>query len=114
MDAARNIELKQEPAASDHGPYRFERRRAPRMAAEGQRLAVVFGTDGGRWLLPLEIRDSSSSGIGLVSRQPLTAGDRITLYDEGRRATFIKGVVARCGEREDGQFDLGLTCPPTF
>jgi len=111
MDAAQHIELKQDSTTSELGPYRFDRRRAPRVLAQGQRLAVVFGIDGGRWLLPLNLRDASSGGIGLISRQPLTTGDRVTLYDEGRRATFVKGVVTRCGKREDGTYDLGLACP---
>ncbi len=114
MDAAQQIELKpvetnQPLYELDHGPYTFDRRRAARGPATGQRLGVVFGVDGGRWLLPLELRDSSATGIGLVSSQPLGPGDRVTLYDEGRRATFIKGHVARCARREDGLYDLGLT-----
>lgn len=114
MDAAQHIELKtvgsaQHSGETDAGPYTFDRRRGSRGPAAGQRLGVVFGVDGGRWLLPLELRDSSASGLGLVSAQPLGPGDRITLYDEGRRATFIKGHVARCVRREDGKYDLGLT-----
>ncbi|MEQ8843946.1 MAG: PilZ domain-containing protein [Phycisphaerales bacterium] len=110
MDAAQQIELKQPERRGEDGPYRFERRRSPRMAAQGQRLAVVFGREGGRWLLPLELRDSSASGLGLVCGQALSSGDRVTLYDEGRRATFVRGVVTRCAQREDGRYDLGLSC----
>lgn len=115
MDAAQQIELKRlrtkttADAMPDPGPYAFDRRRAMRSPATGQRLGVVFGVEGGRWLLPLELRDASASGVGLISGQELEPGDRVTLYDEGRRATFIKGRVARCQEREDGRFDLGLT-----
>lgn len=115
MDAAQQIELKRlqtktpGDAVPDPGPYPFDRRRAVRSPAHGQRLGVVFGVEGGRWLLPLELRDTSASGVGLVARQQLEPGDRVTLYDEGRRATFIKGYVARCQAREDGQFDLGLS-----
>jgi len=114
MDAAQQIEFKpvgttQLAGETEAGPFSFDRRRCSRGPATGQRLGVVFGADGGRWLMPLELRDSSASGIGLVSAQPLGPGDRITLYDEGRRATFIKGHVARCARREDGKYDLGLT-----
>lgn len=114
MDAAQQIELKpvdtnQPGSESEPGPYTFDRRRCTRGVASGQRLGVVFGAEGGRWLMPLEIRDSSASGIGLISAQALGPGDRVTLYDEGRRATFIKGHVARCARRDDGKYDLGLT-----
>jgi len=111
MDAVRQVELKQVEETPDCGPYAFDRRKSRRTPATGQRLGVVFGVEGGRWLLPLVLRDTSAQGLGLTCSQPLTAGDRITLYDEGRRATFIKGVVARCQQREDGSFDLGLTFP---
>lgn len=117
MDAAQQIELKRlqtntQPDQLDQpgpGPYVFDRRRAVRSPASGQRLGVVFGAAGGRWLLPLELRDTSASGVGLVCGQQLEPGDRVTLYDEGRRATFIKGRVARCQPRDDGAFDLGLS-----
>ncbi|UYV12951.1 MAG: PilZ domain-containing protein [Phycisphaera sp.] len=114
MDAAQQIELKpvdtnQQTSEIEPGPYTFDRRRCSRGPASGQRLGVVFGVEGGRWLLPLELRDSSASGIGLISAQVLSPGDRVTLYDEGQRATFIKGHVARCVRREDGKYDLGLT-----
>lgn len=114
MDAAQQIELKPvdtnlRTSETEAGPYTFDRRRCTRGPASGQRVGVVFGAEGGRWLLPLELRDSSASGIGLISTQPLGPGDRVTLYDEGRRATFIKGHVARCAKREDGKYDLGLT-----
>lgn len=109
MDAAQQVELKQTLSEEDRGPYVFDRRRAIRSTATGQRLGVVFGAEGGRWLLPLELRDSSANGLGLISSQALHAGDRVTLYDEGRRATFIKGQVARCERRADGRFDLGLS-----
>ncbi len=115
MDAAQQIELKRlstrtkADAMPDPGPYAFDRRRTVRTAANGQRLGVVFGVEGGRWLLPLELRDTSASGVGLVCGQQLEPGDRVTLYDEGRRATFVKGLVTRCQSREDGRFDLGLS-----
>jgi hypothetical protein len=114
MDAAQQIELKRvevnpESGEPQLGPFAFDRRRAARGPATGQRLGVVFAVDGGRWLLPLDLRDSSASGIGLISNQPLGPGDRVTLYDEGRRATFIKGHVARCALRGDGRYDLGLS-----
>jgi hypothetical protein len=110
MDAAQQIELKQAEALSDLGPYTFDRRRALRSPASGRRLGVVFGAHGGRWLLPFELRDTSANGLGLICEQDLNPGDRVTLYDEGRRATFIRGCVTRCMAREDGKFDLGLTC----
>lgn len=114
MDAVQHVELKHVrnaplPGELDPGPYTFDRRRCARGPACGSRLAVVFGVEGGRWLLPLELRDTSASGLGAISAQALNAGDRVTLYDEGRRATFIRGTVTRCQEREDGQYDLGLT-----
>ena len=114
MDAAQLIELKRlqsdpQPEATDAGPYIVDRRRATRTPATGQRLGVVFGVEGGRWLLPLELRDTSAGGVGLISAQALEAGDRVTLYDEGSRATFIKGRIARCALRDDGRFDLGLS-----
>ena len=109
MDAAQQLELKRIAGDDDRGPYVFDRRRAVRTLAAGQRLGVVFGAEGGRWLLPLELRDSSASGLGLIAGQALHAGDRVTLYDEGRRATFVKGLVSRCEQREDGRYDLGLT-----
>lgn len=119
MDAAQQIELKRldlnqsetnlQGSESEPGPYTFDRRRCTRAEASGQRLGVVFGAEGGRWLMPLELRDSSASGLGLISTQALGPGDRVTLYDEGRRATFIKGHVARCARRDDGKYDLGLT-----
>lgn len=59
--------------------------------------------------MPLQIRDTSAGGLGLIGSQALEPGDRVTLYDEGRRATFIKGVVVRSFEREDGRFDLGIS-----
>ncbi len=113
MDAAQQIELKHIKSKltireADPGPYSFDRRRGARGLASGQRLAVVFGVEGGRSLLPLELRDTSASGLGAVSARALEAGDRVTLYDEGRRATFIKGTVARCQKRDDGRYDLGL------
>ncbi|MFI4881149.1 MAG: hypothetical protein ACIAQU_01035 [Phycisphaerales bacterium JB064] len=109
MDAAQQIELKRIASDDELGPYVFDRRRAVRTLATGQRLGVVFGAEGGRWLLPLELRDTSGNGLGLVASQALEAGDRVTLYDEGRRATFVKGLVARCEPRDDGRFDVGLT-----
>ncbi|MFI4917185.1 MAG: hypothetical protein ACIAS6_11855 [Phycisphaerales bacterium JB060] len=114
MDAAQQIELKRLELEGDInqanvGPYSFDRRRAARTPATGRRLGVVFGSHGGRWLLPFELRDTSANGLGLVCDQDLHPGDRVTLYDEGRRATFIKGRVTRCLAREDGKFDLGLT-----
>ncbi|MCW5757697.1 MAG: hypothetical protein KIT54_10715 [Phycisphaeraceae bacterium] len=110
MGAAKTI-TRQQPTLDDAlGPYQFDRRRANRQPARGQRLAVVFGVQGGRWLLPLELRDTCSGGLGLIGEHALEPGDRVTLYDEGRRATFIKGVVVRSSVREDGRFDLGLTC----
>lgn len=111
MDAAQQLEPKGIAAQTeeDRGPYVFDRRRAIRTATTGQRLGVVFGASGGRWLLPLELRDTSANGLGLTSDQALESGDRVTLYDEGRRATFIRGLVARCERRDDGRFDLGLT-----
>lgn len=110
MDAAQQIELKQAVADTELGPYAFDRRRATRSPAAGHRLGVVFGAQGGRWLLPFQLRDTSATGLGLICDQDLDPGDRVTLYDEGRRATFVKGCVARCRLREDGRFDLGLTC----
>lgn len=112
MDTARTVELKRVEPACDLGPYVFDRRRARRSQAVGDRLAVIFGRHGGRWLLPLELRDTSANGLGLVCEQPLSAGDRVTLYDQGRRATYIRGLVTRCHPREDGRFDVGLTCAP--
>ena len=110
MDAAQHVKPQQVvDEASESGPYRFDRRRSPRVLANGHRLAVVFGAEGGRWLMPLDLRDTSTNGVGLVSSQALEAGDRVTLYDEGRRATFVRGVVTRCQAREDGRFDLGVT-----
>ena len=109
MGAAKSITQQGLVLDDAWGPYQFDRRRANRTPASGKRLAVIFGAQGGRWLLPLEIRDASAGGLGLVGGQSLDPGDRVTLYDEGRRATFIKGTVVRSVEREDGRYDLGLT-----
>jgi len=94
--------------AGDVGPFRFDRRATPRRAIDQQRLAVVFRPDGGRGLLPVRVRDASPGGVGLVASGPIAVHDRLTLYDEGRGAGFVRGRVVRVTPAEGGLFTVGV------
>ncbi|MEO1007164.1 MAG: PilZ domain-containing protein [Planctomycetota bacterium] len=89
------------------GPFKFDRRRCQRLECSGRRLAVVFAVEGGRNLLPVELLDASTEGLGLRSARPLEADDRVTLYDEGRQTGFVRGRVVRCAEM-DGGWRIGV------
>src|SRR5690606_1071991 len=88
----------------------FDRRIGPRRPAAGGALAsVAAGADGeGVRLVPLQLIDSGAAGIGAVSASRLRPGMRVTLHSVDACLARDCGIVARCDERADGGYLVGI------
>lgn len=80
----------------------FERRRHPRHRARGQVTAVVREPgqeDGPAKMVTVELSDQSSSGLGVVTTEPVAVGSKITVFfpPHGPEPGFdLLGEVVRC------------------
>lgn len=85
----------------------FDRRIGPRRPAEGAVLAAV-ASDGGVRLVPLQLVDSGSAGMGAISQKRLRIGRQVTLHAADAILARDCGVVARCDEHPDGGYLVGI------
>lgn len=87
----------------------FDRRIGPRQPAQGAVLAAVASEDGVR-LVPLQLIDAGSAGMGAISQKRLRIGRPVTLHAVDTPLARDCGVVARCDEQPDGSY-LGVSHP---
>jgi hypothetical protein len=85
----------------------FDRRIGPRPPAGGAVLASVAAGEGLR-LVPLQLIDAGRHGLGAISQSRLRAGTRVTLHAVDTPLARDCGVVARCDERPDGGYLVGV------
>lgn len=85
----------------------FDRRIGPRRPAAGAVLAAVAGADGVR-LVPLQLIDAGSAGMGAISQKPLRIGRQVSLHSVDASLARDCGVVARCDEHPDGGYLVGI------
>ena len=90
----------------------FDRRIGPRRPAEGALLAAVApdrqSEAGGVRLVRLELLDAGSAGVGAVSPSRLRPGSCVSLHPVGVPLARDCGVVARCDERPEGGYLVGI------
>lgn len=108
--------VKDKPVTSD--PLKFERRQMPRHSAVGQVTAIARRQeewDGPHKICSFELSDMSSTGLGVISPDPIEVGDEVTVYlpPHGPESGFdLQGVVVRCEPHGSSHHALGIRVAP--
>lgn len=91
-----------------HPPHDSERRRFCRRPAEGTLTATFSDWQGRAGVAPLQLEDSSLTGVGVLSPVELTPGMTVTLCGADGRVPARTGVVVRC-RRTAEAWSVGLS-----
>lgn len=98
------------PAPLKADQLRMERRRFPRQLLEASVTAVFSAADGRVGVLPLELTDSSVTGLGARTSMHVEAGTRIMICPAGIPIPSRSAIVVHCDAAPDGQagYEVGL------
>jgi hypothetical protein len=86
---------------------RFERRGVPRFEAGGGAMASFVMAGGTSRLVRVELRDSSSRGVGVRCGEAVEVGAIFSLFPDDAFASVSRGRVVRCVREGEG-YRVGL------
>lgn len=84
-----------------------ERRIAGRVTAGGPLQAVRANGRDIPWIVRLELKDASRTGLGVLSDAPIEPGQRLSLRIDPVHGSWCTGEVVRC-EREGDRYRVGI------
>lgn len=88
---------------------RMERRRFPRRIIEAKVTAVFTSEDGRMGVMPLELTDTSITGMGARCTMEIAAGTKIMICPTNVPVPSRSCTVVHCHAGEGGEgFELGL------
>jgi hypothetical protein len=126
MDSQPSLKLVKDKPLEEVGPYKFNRRSAPRWTCSGRVTAVLYGAEHGRNaeetsdLLPtggvgritsLQLLDQSARGAGCWSHDPMPIGSKVVMFfpPHGPEKGFdMTGRVMRCDGSAPEGFHVGI------
>ncbi len=103
-----------QPLTHSEDALYFERRSAPRRRLRGQVTALLSDPLPHRdyhRICPLQLRDQSDGGLGVLADEPIPVGRCVSLnfLPHGQDFGFdLAGVVVRCLQQA-GQYDIGIS-----
>lgn len=85
-----------------------DRRIAGRVSAGGPLQALrANGRSGLPWILRLELKDASRTGLGVLTDAPIEPGARLSLRVDPVHGSWCSGEVVRC-EPEGEHYRIGI------
>ncbi len=88
---------------------RMERRRMPRNIVDSRVTAVFTGGEGRVGVMPLEITDSSATGLGARTSTMVELGTKVMICPAGMPVPSRGCTVVRCVATDnEGQYEIGL------
>ncbi len=88
---------------------RMERRRMPRNIVESRVTAVFTGAQGRVGVMPLEITDTSATGLGARTSTLVEPGTKVMICPAGMPVPSRGCTVVRCTPGDEaGQYEIGL------
>jgi hypothetical protein len=88
-------------------PFKLERRREERYAAEGM-VSASYSNGVDRFgITHLELVDRSPRGLAARTRVRIEPGEIVTICPEGSTIPWVSAKAVRC-EESDGEFVVGL------
>ncbi|WP_432800136.1 PilZ domain-containing protein [Poriferisphaera sp. WC338] len=101
------------PSTEEPDSYLFDRRRDERRRASGKVTAVSAindDPDTNKRIRSLELFNTSDTGVGAMSHEPIEMGSRIVMFfpPHGNEKGFdLVGQVVRC-ESKHNQYEIGI------
>jgi hypothetical protein len=88
---------------------RMERRRMPRNIVESRVTAVFTGLEGRVGVMPLDITDSSATGLGARTTTMVEMGTKVMICPAGLPVPSRGCTVVRCiAGPNEGEYEIGL------
>jgi hypothetical protein len=88
-------------------PFRLERRREGREAADGL-VCASYEAPGRCGITHLRLVDRSASGLGATTRTELEPGTVVTICPEGATTPYVRAVAVRCEPAGECGYRVGL------
>ncbi len=127
MEPTPALKLVKDKPLEDVGPYKFNRRSAPRWTSAGRVTAVVYNnasdskadrnrdtldTAGLGKITTLQMLDQSPRGAGCWSQEPLHIGSKVVMFfpPHGPERGFdVVGQVVRCEKDANAGYHVGVS-----
>lgn len=92
---------------AERDPFKLERRRERRDAAEGL-LCASYSGPGRAGITHLRLVDRSAGGLGAYTRTALKPGMVVTVCPEGSTLAWMKATAVRCEPAGEEGYRVGL------